>query len=163
MKGSSNNLLISFFTPISKDKWSNIHSQVYPLILISKLMITLSSTPNMSFQSFEFTKWKSLSPIRSKFSVSSLSLNNWCSGSPPFSVLSQYCDFPGGSDGTSVCLQCGRPGFDPLVRKIPWRRKWQSTLVLLPGKSYGWRSLVGYSPWVIKESDMTDQLHFLSF
>ena len=115
------------------------------------------------FQSFEFTKWKSLSPIRSKFSVSSLSLNNWCSGSPPFSVLSQYCDFPGGSDGTSVCLQCGRPGFDPLVRKIPWRRKWQSTLVLLPGKSHGWRSLVGCSPWVIKESDTTDQLHFLSF
>ena len=47
----------------------------------------------------------------------------------------------------SVCLQCGRPGFDPWVRKIPWRRKWQSTPVLLPGKSHGQRSLVGYSPW----------------
>ena len=32
--------------------------------------------------------------------------------------------------------------------------------VLLPGKSYGWRSLVGYSPWGREESDMTDQLHF---
>ena len=38
--------------------------------------------------------------------------------------------------------QCGRPGFDPWVGKIPWRRKWQPTLVLLPRKSYGWRSLV---------------------
>ena len=28
-----------------------------------------------------------------------------------------------------------------------WRRKWQPTPVLLPGKSHGWRSLVGYSPW----------------
>ena len=35
-----------------------------------------------------------------------------------------------------------RPGFDHWVRKIPWRRKWQSTPVFLPGKSHGWRSLV---------------------
>ena len=27
------------------------------------------------------------------------------------------------------------------------RRQWHPTPVLLPGKSYGWRSLVGYSPW----------------
>ena len=33
-----------------------------------------------------------------------------------------------------LCLQCGRPGFDPWVGKIPWRRKWQCTPVLLPGK-----------------------------
>ena len=36
-------------------------------------------------------------------------------------------------------------GFDPWVRKIPW--KWQSTAVFLPGKSHGQRNLVGYSPW----------------
>ena len=60
----------------------------------------------------------------------------------------------------SVCLQCGRPGFDPWVGRIPWRRKWQSTLVLLPGKSQGQRSLVGYSPWGRKELDTTEQLHF---
>ena len=52
----------------------------------------------------------------------------------------------------SVCLQCRRPGFDPWVGKIPWRRRWQSTPVLLPGKSHGHRSLVGYSPWGRKES-----------
>ena len=57
------------------------------------------------------------------------------------------CDFSGGSDSKSVCLQCGRPGFDPWVRKIPWRKKWQPTPVFLPGKSYVWRSLVCYSPW----------------
>ena len=43
-------------------------------------------------------------------------------------------------------LPTGRPRFDPWVRKIPWRRKWQPTLVFLPGKSHGQRSLVGYSP-----------------
>ena len=60
----------------------------------------------------------------------------------------------------SICLQCGRPGFDPWVRKIPWRRKWQSTPVLLPGKSHGQRSLVGYSPWGWKELDTTEWFHF---
>ena len=52
------------------------------------------------------------------------------------------------------------PGFDPRLRKIPWRRKWQPTPVLLPGESHGWRSLVGYSPWGCKEWDTTEQLHF---
>ena len=55
----------------------------------------------------------------------------------------------------SVCLQCRRPGFDPWVGKIPWRRKWQPTPVFLPGKSHGRRSLVGYCPWGRKESDTT--------
>ena len=45
-----------------------------------------------------------------------------------------YTIFPGGSDG-QVCLQCGRPRFDPWVGEIPWRRKWQPIPVLLPGKS----------------------------
>ena len=43
----------------------------------------------------------------------------------------------------SICLQCGRPGFDPWVGKTPWRRKWQSAPVSLPGKSHGQKSLVG--------------------
>ena len=38
-----------------------------------------------------------------------------------------------------------RHGFDPWVRKIPWRRKWQPTPVFLPVESHGRRSLAGYS------------------
>ena len=38
----------------------------------------------------------------------------------------------------------------------PWRRKWQPIPVVLPGKSYGQRSLVGYCPWGHKESDMIE-------
>ena len=34
----------------------------------------------------------------------------------------------------NLCLQCRRPGFDPLVRKIPWRRAWQHTPVFWPGE-----------------------------
>ena len=40
------------------------------------------------------------------------------------------------------------------------RRQWHPTPVLLPGRSHGWRSLVGCSPWGHEESDMTEQLHF---
>ena len=41
-----------------------------------------------------------------------------------------------------------------------WRRQWHPTSVLLPGKSHGQRSLVGCSPWGLKESDTTERLHF---
>ena len=50
----------------------------------------------------------------------------------------------------SAC-QCKSLGFDPWVRKIPWRRKWQPTWVFLSENSDGQRSLVGYSPWGQKE------------
>ena len=53
-----------------------------------------------------------------------------------------------------------RPRIDPWVGKTPWRRKWQPAAVLLLGKSHGWRSLVGYSPWDCKESDTTEQGHW---
>ena len=41
-----------------------------------------------------------------------------------------------------------------------WRRQWQPTPVLLPGKSHEWRSLVGCSPWDCEESDTTERLRF---
>ena len=41
------------------------------------------------------------------------------------------------------------------------RRQWQPTPVLLPGKFYGWRSLVGCSPWGHYELDTIERLHFL--
>ena len=43
-----------------------------------------------------------------------------------------------------------------------WRKQWQPTLVLLPGKSHGQGNLVGCSPWGCKESDMTEWFHFTS-
>ena len=69
--------------------------------------------------------------------------------------------FPDGSAGKeSPCSakRHRRCRFDPLVRKIPWRRKWQPTLVFLPGESHGWWSLMGYHLWNHKESDTTERL-----
>jgi len=56
--------------------------------------------------------------------------------------------FPGDS-AVKSSLQCRRPGFNPRVRKIPWRRAWQPTLVFLPGES----------PWTDEpgESDVPEQ------
>ena len=62
-----------------------------------------------------------------------------------------------------VHLQCRRLRFNPCVRKIPWRRPWQPTPVFLPGESRGQRSLVGYSPWGRKESDITEQLTLFQY
>ena len=60
--------------------------------------------------------------------------------------------------GKESTCQCRRPGFDPWVGKIPWRREWLPTPVFLPGKSLGQRSLLVYSPWGHEESDTTKPL-----
>ena len=55
----------------------------------------------------------------------------------------------GGTSGKESICQCRRRkrcGFDPWVRKIPWRRVWQPITVFLPGEVHGQRSLVGYGP-----------------
>ena len=52
--------------------------------------------------------------------------------------------------GKECACQCRRHRFDPWVRKIPWRRKWQPTPVFLPGKFHRQRSLVGYNSWGCK-------------
>ena len=65
--------------------------------------------------------------------------------------------FPCGVNGKERTCQCRRHkryGFDPWVRKIPKRRAWQSTPVLLPAEFHGQRSLAGCSPQHRKESDM---------
>ena len=56
-----------------------------------------------------------------------------------------------------ICLQCRRPGFDPWIGKVPWRREWLPTPVFLPGEFYGQRHLAGYSPWHHKELDTTER------
>ena len=73
-----------------------------------------------------------------------------------------YLSTCSGSDSKASARNAGDPGLIHWVGKIPWRRK--STPALLPGKSNGRRSLIGYSPWGRKESETTEWLrfHFLS-
>ena len=62
-------------------------------------------------------------------------------------------------NGKESACQCRRCGFDPWVGKSLWRKKWQPTLVFLPGKSHGQRSLEGYSPWGHNELGTTGRLN----
>ena len=68
-------------------------------------------------------------------------------------MLPRWCS---GRESTCQCRRCRRRGLNPWVRKIPWSRKWQPTLVFLSGKFHGQRSLVGYSLWSCKEPDTTE-------
>ena len=69
---------------------------------------------------------------------------------------------------TEIPLKSGRPGQSQaqgnlrfkLLQSPKRRRQWHPTPVLLPGKSHGWRSLVGCSPWGRYKSDTTERLHF---
>ena len=61
--------------------------------------------------------------------------------------------------GKESACQCRRCEFDPWVRKIPWRRRWQPIPVFLLGESHGQRSLVCYSLWDHKESDISYRLN----
>ena len=81
-----------------------------------------------------------------------------------FEIASKYCSSDSfvDPDGYSISSE----GFlltlvDIIVIRVKfWRRQWHPSPVLLPGKSHGWRSLVGCSPWGRTELDTTEQLHF---
>ena len=57
-------------------------------------------------------------------------------------------------------LESRLPGEITITSDMQRRRQWRPTPVLLPGKSHGWRSLVGCSAWSCEESDTTERLHF---
>ena len=64
---------------------------------------------------------------------------------------------PEGSDGKESACNVGDRGSIPKSGRSPSEgMKWKPTPVFLPGKSHGWRSLVGYSPWGGKESDRSE-------
>ena len=75
-----------------------------------------------------------------------------------FSPSAYKLCLPGATSEESAC-QFRRPkrdGFNPWVRRIPQRKKWQPAAVFLPGELHGHGSPVGYRLWGHKELDMTD-------
>ena len=79
------------------------------------------------------------------------SLNHWATREVPqllFFLKLPYVLFPRWLSGKESTCQCRRCRFDPWVGKIPQRRKWQPTPVLLPEKLYEQKSLAGsWGPW----------------
>ena len=68
--------------------------------------------------------------------------------------------FPGGTDGKESTCNAGDAGLIPVLERSPGEGNGKPTPIFLPGKSYGQKSLAGYSPCGDKESDMTERLHF---
>ena len=104
----------------------------------------VSSTP--TFKLLVFSVSHRLLCWTSVFSLSQVNTGSWHSG------------FPCGERGEGPISQGRRHkrhGFNPWVRKVPWRRAWQPTPLFLPGESPGQRSLEGYGSWGHKESDTT--------
>ena len=64
-----------------------------------------------------------------------------------------------GKETTCQCRKHRRCVFSLWLGKIPWRRKWQSTPVSMPGESHGQRSLEGYGPQGLKEPDRAEHKH----
>ena len=69
-------------------------------------------------------------------------------------------DFPGVSDGKASAYNVGDPGSIPRSGRSPGEGNGNPLQYSWPGKSHGWKSLVGYSPWGRKESDTTERLSF---
>ena len=84
-------------------------------------------------------------------------------GSPAAPTV-QVCCFL--SSKVQICrdpyLQCKRPGLIPGSGRFPWIGEWHPTPVFWPGKFYRQRSLAGYSPWHLKESDTTEEINTFS-
>ena len=73
--------------------------------------------------------------------------------------LQDYRGLPLWLSRSRILLQCGRHRryrFDLWVRKILWKRKWQSAPVFLPEKCHEEKSLAGYSPKDQKELNTTE-------
>ena len=71
-----------------------------------------------------------------------------------------FVHFPGGSEVKASACNAEDLGLIPGSGRSSGEGKWQPTPVLLPEESHGGKSLVCYSLWGRKESDMTERLHF---
>ena len=101
-----------------------------------------------------FEWWKQLKHVKMV-----LFLNEMWNQILIFHLLVDTVGLPRWASGKKHTCQCRRHkrcGFDPWIRKIPWRRAWQPTPVFLPRGCHGQRSLAGCSPWGCTESETTE-------
>ena len=110
-----------------------------PVPWIVQPISTLTFTPAtlFAYSSIHSSISSSFAPFLLLFSLESKGLPWWLNGKK------------------STC-QSRKHTFNPWIRKIPWRRKWQPTPVFLLGKTHRQRSLAGYSPWDHKKSDIAE-------
>ena len=86
----------------------------------------------------------------------------WADGGGVLAALGLSPRLPWWLRNKGPACQCRRHRLNPWAGRIPWGRKWIPSPVFLPGKCHGQRSLVGYSPWGCKKSDMTERARIIA-
>ena len=114
--------------------------QLLTVTRASLVALLVKRPPAMQETPILYLGWED--PLEKESTIHSLPLEKRSATTPVF------LGFPGGS---ASLLQCGRPGFDPWVGKIPCRRKQLPIPVFWPGEFQGL-----YSPWGPKESNTTE-------
>ena len=131
-----------------------VKAMVFPVVMYGCESWAIKKAEHQRTDTFELWCWRTLLRVLCTARRSNQSLLKEIN--PEYSLEG----FPGGSEVKVSASNVGDPGsipgFDPWVGKIPWRRKLQPTPVFLSRESYGWESLVGYSPRGCKESDTTE-------
>ena len=118
---------------------------------VGKVPWTREWLPTPAFWPGEFHGQKSLSGYR-PWGQKESDMTEW------LSLSWQVWGFPGGASDKELTCQCRRHqrhGFDPWMGRIPWRRKWQPTSVLLSGESHGQRSLQYIGLQRVRHTEMT--------
>ena len=82
---------------------------------------------------------------------------------PLSSLFQEAMDFPGGSDGKVSAYNVEDQGSIPGLGRSPGEGNGNLLHYSCLENPMRWRSLVGYSPWGHKESEVTERLHFFSF
>ena len=108
-----------------------------------------------------FTRQPAVGPGRGRGKMKRKKMWFYCGGPDEINGFVQAYRPQRGFPGASVVknLPARQETWAPWIRKIPWRRKWQPAPVFLPGEFHGQRSLVRYSSWGCKESNITEWLN----
>ena len=139
------------------------HSAFF-IVQLSYPHMTAGKTITLTRQTYILYKSESRSVVSNSLWLRGL-YSPWNSSGQNTAVGSHYllqAIFPthGLNPGLTVCLQFRRPRFNPWVRKIPWRRKWQPTPVVLPGK-IPWTEDPGRLQSMGSQRDTIERRHFL--
>ena len=117
------------------------HSAFF-MVQLSQLYRTAGKTIGLTIQTFVSKVMSLLFNMLSRFVTAFLPRSKSL-------LISWLQSLSGGASGKDPACHCRRhkkPWFDPWVKMIPWRRKWQPSPVFLPGEFHAQRSLAGYSP-----------------
>ena len=124
--------------------WTKGHlvkAMVFPVVMYECESWTIKKAEHWRIDAFELWCWRRLLRIP------------WTARRSNQSILKEIS--PWWLSGKEFTCQCRSHEFDPWVERIPWKKKQQPTPEFLPEKSYGQRSLAGYSPWGSQKSDRT--------